>query len=40
MLIKLTRRSPDEGLCPLSRFSQLSRLSRFCQLKDIIDFND
>jgi hypothetical protein len=35
--IKLTRRSPDEGLCPLSRFS---RLSRFCQLKDIIDSND
>ena len=24
----------------LSRFSQLSRSSQFCQLKDIIDFND
>jgi hypothetical protein len=35
--MKLTRRSQDERLDPLSQFCQLNR---FCLLKDIIDFND
>ena len=36
--MKLTRRSPDERLCPLSPAA--AGLSQFCQFKDIIDFNE